>query len=87
MASLRQVNTRGRDGWQVRFSFQKQRKLIWLGGVGELDAKNWKRHVEQLVSCYGKTTPAKATTLWLSALSADDRSKLSSVGLRIPRST
>jgi len=84
MASLRQVNTRGRDGWQVRFSFQKQRKLIWLGGVDELDAKNWKRHVEQLVASYGKTTPAKATTLWLTALSADDRSKLSTAGLIEP---
>lgn len=81
MASLRQINDRGRNGWQLRFSIDKQRKVIWLPAIDEHAAKNWKLHVEHLVTTHGKSLPSRSTGLWISSLLACDQEKLAAVGL------
>jgi len=84
MASLRQINERGRNGWQLRFSVDKHRKVIWLPAIDEHTANTWKMHVEYLVTTHGKSLPSRSTTLWISSLQPADQQKLANVGLIEP---
>ncbi len=84
MASLRQINSRGRNGWQLRFSIDRQRKVIWLPAIDEPAAAIWKLHVEHLVTTHGKSLPSRSTSLWVSSLQPSDQEKLAAVGLIEP---
>jgi integrase len=84
MASLRQINSRGRNGWQLRFSMDKQRKVIWLPTIDEHAATTWKLHVEQLVTSHGRSLPPRQTGVWVASLRLDDQQKLATVGLIAP---
>jgi integrase len=81
MASLRRVSTRGRNGWQLRFSLNKLRKVIWLPAIDEAAAVTWRQHVEHLVTTHGNSLPARTTSLWIASLSRGDQQKLAGVGL------
>jgi integrase len=72
-----------KGGYRLSFRDADQRKRsIWLGGIAEANANDWKVHVEHLLDVATRYEPPhKATSAWLAKLSDKEHRKLATAGL------
>ncbi len=71
------------NGYRLSFrDGEKRKRSIWLSGVLESKAIEWKRHVEHLLEVAElEEPPSKVTSAWIKGLKDDEHNKLASVGL------
>lgn len=80
MASIRREIDRGREGYRLRYYWQKKQRSVWLGDLTESQAATWLEHINHLLwSHKNGTPPAKATAGWLSGLSDDLHDRLAPI--------
>jgi len=72
-----------KKGYRLSFhDADKRKRSIWIGGISEAKANEWKVHVEHLLYISGRGEPPHNSTIdWLSRLKDSEHRKLSGVGL------